>query len=240
MSTVADVLKRVRHYLNDAEASSDLWSDFDRPNEVGLIGLVTDELRQLEIDIRVSHEGYFGSTVDLDVTASVEAYPLPQDLVSLAMVERIKDRGGTVLETPISLYPLHRIGDRYTISRRQKIPTHYFLWGDQIYLVPTPDFSQTGFIRIWYVKRNTAFSQLSDTTPVPEEFVEILAIGAAIRARMKLDRPTSELKEHYNLLVRNLMNQVENRQIQEPTHVRYFDDDYFYQQGGIFFGLVGK
>lgn len=61
-------------------------------------------------------------------------------------------------------------------------PTHFFLWGDTVNLVPVPQASETDRLRIYYFRRP---DQLSDPSDVPEwdpQFHYIPAYWACSRA----------------------------------------------------------
>jgi hypothetical protein len=77
--------------------------------------------------------------------------------------------------------------DRYNAdptSQANGTPTHYYFWNNSVYLFPVPD--QVYTIQVRYIKVPTTLTT-ADQPDIPEEFQEVVTLGALYRAMQTND-----------------------------------------------------
>lgn len=214
-TTAGDIIKRARLYLNDANASADVWSDTDRPNEAGLITILGDAIREIEAEMRILNQKFFVTSASIGTTSGTELATLPSDFVDLILLERNYDDNWVALSRPDRMEPLATLEqkNRYAASGS---PKAYMVIGDNILWAPIPSQTQSGFATLWYVRRVVLPTSLSDTLNIPDDYIELAAISLAMRARIKLDMDINSLFAIRDRLMDTLRKDASIRNLQEP------------------------
>ena len=96
-------------------------------------------------------------------------------------------------------------------------PVAWSFKGGKIWLLPTPDFSDTDYLRIWYMEYMDA------VTDFPEELRPLIAVEAAILARTKDEDVTPDLLALQKRLSDSAWDSLSITQIQEPAVARGFE-----------------
>lgn len=91
--------------------------------------------------------------------------------------------------------------------------------GGSVGFTPTPTDS-TKSILYWYVPIIQDLTDDSDSSAIPRQFMDLLAIQAAIDCRIKDDADTAQLERKFNRLIDQLKRTARDRQQQTPKYVR--------------------
>lgn len=178
--TILQVINRAKQYA-DMENSSFLsdaqWLDFVNSSYTWLYDrLVSSGL------------AYFESTQSISGVASQVNYALPADHYATVRVDYQLDSSHweRLVPIPVQEVPLVDIGG----GNRA---THWRLAGTNLQLYPAPSGSDT--YRHVYVPAATVFVLTTETVDGVSGFEDLLAIDAAIKALIKEESSTTELRE---------------------------------------------
>ncbi len=94
-----------------------------------------------------------------------------------------------------------------------------FIVGNSIGFTPTPTDS-TKSVLYWYVPTIQDLTDDSDTSAIPRQFIDLLAIQAAIDCKIKDEADTTQLERKYSRLIDQLKRTARDRQQQTPKYVR--------------------
>lgn len=99
-------------------------------------------------------------------------------------------------------------------------PTSWYMYGGTIYVFPLPDQAYTLLLR--YKKRPTILTADADVIAVPQEFEELLILGATYRVHEFNDNydQAAYLKGRYDEQARKLVNRYSRKQTGAPTIMR--------------------
>jgi len=95
-------------------------------------------------------------------------------------------------------------------------PVAWSFKGGAIWLLPTPDITDTDYLQIWYMEYMDA------VTDFPEELRPLIAVEAAILARTKDEDVTPDLLALQKRLSDSAWDSLSITQIQEPSVARGF------------------
>lgn len=91
--------------------------------------------------------------------------------------------------------------------------------GSSLGVTPIPT-DATKSLRYWYVPIIQDLADDNDTSAIPRQFYDLLAIQAAIDCRIKDDADTVQLERKYSRLMDQLKRTARDRQQQSPKYVR--------------------
>jgi len=208
--TLAELRTNLRIYLNDR--NSERWTDAD------LLVLINRAQELVQQIIDDADEKFFSNCVNFNVVASPDSYEftLPDDFKKMVLAEIIT---GTK-PIPVSWV---NFSDRHSLTNIDQVyvqtntSARCYLRGNKLGVVaPTTSYT----IRAWYVKRLPDFAGDTDTTEIPAEFQNLIALQAA-----KLAQPSEQIdfahESEYEQEINRLASYIECRQRQEPRYVNY-------------------
>jgi hypothetical protein len=101
----------------------------------------------------------------------------------------------------------------------------YLMLSGTIFLLP--ELASTGTYRIWYAKKFTPYTALSDAMTDPEGHEEYVVLGVAIFCGVKENTDVTELMAKKQALKARIEGEASNRDAGQPAHVvdKWLDDD---------------
>lgn len=131
---------------------------------------VNDVMYNLAIPFRFHA---FESTQDINVVSGTASYALGSTLYA---VESVRDVYNKMLLNPMTpeLYD-----EVYDVDASLASPENYMLYGSNITLWPTPDFTSTGGIRLRGIKLPTPLADDADEPEFPEDWHYTIELVAA-------------------------------------------------------------
>lgn len=170
--TANDIISRVQARLKDASVSNTVILQF--------INDVNREIcNRYQLDFMQTSTTFNTSVGDNTYSLTSIAADM-QQLWSLKITS--PDNAALYLQ-PMTAEEFDRIIPDIT-AETQGAPTKYYLWGDVVNLYPIPDGTYT--IEVRYIKNPTTLTSGSQPD-IPEEFNEIVVLGALYRAMQTND-----------------------------------------------------
>lgn len=177
--TLGKLITDVRNFLNQPNASNSFWTDQE------LTEYINDGIRLYFTEVAQANEGYFLSpATDLDITANVEGIALPTDCFELRTVHKKVTNGYEILEYRNNVTDsFTTIGGNNSLTYRP----YYFFQGNNLILRPTPNFSETAGLRIYYIQfpETLVTGGGTMTANVSPIFKELIQMYAVFKAKMK-------------------------------------------------------
>lgn len=218
--TRLDLRKRVRFYIDEPVQANFLDTDINYAlNECQQT--VATEIDQVDENYRVSPTP---TTISLKV--NTQFYDLAADFWKMT---RLQD-GQTGL--PIDFTDVNSQNDFF-----QNFPpliTTYPFGGFSAFILGGNSQGQAGgslgvtpiptdatkTLKYWYVPIIQDMTDDTDSTSIPRQFMDLLAIQASIDCRIKDDADTAQLERKYSRMIDQLKRTTRDRQQQTPKYVR--------------------
>lgn len=209
--TLAEIRTNLRLYLNDR--NSERWTDAD------LLILINRAQEQVQQVIDDADEQFFSNCVNYNVVASTDSYEftLPADFKKIVLAEVME---GSSKPRPVEWV---NFSDRHSATNIDPVYLQTvscvscYLRGNKLGVVaPTTSFT----LRVWYVKRLTDFAGDTDTTEIPAEFQNLIALQAA-KFAMPSEGVDFVHEGEYEQEINRLASYIECRQRQTPRYVHY-------------------
>lgn len=214
--TLAQVRQRVRFYIDEPVQANFLDSDLN--------WAINDVQQDVAVDIAQVDEQYFVSTAPTVITfiANQQYYPLASDFYKMTRLEDLT----TGLQIPFT--DIDSQNNFFQNSIPPLVPINSgsysaMIVGNSVGFTPQPTVSGQQ-AQYWYVPILPDMTSDSDASSIPRPFIDLLAIQAAIDAKIKDEDDTLALERKYSRKKMQLMNSVRNRQQQNPKHVRRVGD----------------
>lgn len=171
------------------------------------------------------HEFFFVTSTSITLSASVDEYALPLDVLKIVRVEDIVTENNPIELLPITFndkdaYALNYNTGLLAVRENVGQPRQYAIKGDRIVFRPRPASNQASAIRVHYIKRLSDLSAASDVSEVPDEWYELLGWGVVKKAQYQQEGDTTVAIAEFNRLSKGMMNSLENRQVQRPRFVK--------------------
>lgn len=220
LQTLADI-RQYAFYLLEQEGggSADFWT-----KDI-IDAFIAAEHRKLVTTVNEAYEEFFTNNATTDIVAGQETYGLPDDFRKVIRMEYSSDPG-TVQHQEI--FPA-QINDQWKYWSKDGVsPTvagikiSYAFLNTQFRLAPFFSASVTDGINIFYTQRLPG-PDLDSWEPfngLLKDHHEILAVGAAMRGKIREEVDFSMMNMLYNDLKREMLLDVEQRQVQRSKHVR--------------------
>ena len=170
--TCSDIISQITARLKDASISNGT-----------LLQFINDANR--EVCNRYQWD-FLQETTTFDTVASTNQYALSSIASDLQKLVSLRITSPTDSEqwlTPLTAEQF----DRYNATPAndsEGVPTYYYLWENVVYVYPTPDDAYT--ISVRYIKTPTTLES-ADQPDIPEEFQEVVMLGALYRAMQTND-----------------------------------------------------
>lgn len=226
--TLTKLLTNVRNLLGQPNPTNSTWSDLE------LTEYINEGVRMYFALVVKNSEGYFMPTpVLLDLTANSETVALPSDFFEARAVFISRSNGWQILEYRNDITSGFISTTGGSSGSNTYSPLYYFQ-GNNLVFHPTPNFSQTGAIRLEYIQFpdqmiNGGDSMTNQVSPVFKQVIEMYAVK---KAKLKQSMangvnmvaiPQGELAE----LAVALMNTI-NKRSQYPEFIVPFNPEGFY------------
>lgn len=175
--TIEDMITNVRYTLNQPSSTNSFWTDAE------LTTYLNEGVRRCYNEIIQNGEGHFATTTTLNIVADTETIALPSDCFEVKHVWRTITNGFAHLSYRNNLSEGHATnggsgGDTY-------LPDYYFR-ANNLVLSPTPNFSQTGGLKIEYIQFPAVMVALdSMTTQLSPIFKDVVEAYAVYKAKLK-------------------------------------------------------
>lgn len=170
--TANDIISRVQARLKDASVSN-----------TAILQFINDVNREICNRYQLD---FMQTSTTFNTTAGDNTYALTSiaaDIQQLYSLKVTTPNNAEIYLQPMTADELDRVLPDLT-SQSQGAPTKYYLWGDVVNLYPIPDGTYT--IEARYIKTPTTLTSGSQPD-IPEEFNEIVVLGALYRAMQTND-----------------------------------------------------
>lgn len=216
--TLQQLIARTRFFIDEPSQQNFLDSD--------IISALNRGQEEVTKEINHVYQDYFEKQADLrgdqatpGTVAGTELYALPSDFLYFKRIERT-DTGELIpalndvnekTSYSTALMPLILSGGSLS----------YYVQDTAVGFTPTPATSIP--IRLTYVYRLPDMVLTTDTSAIPSEHHDLMAIYAAIECFIKDESDTSQFQNLWDQKLGRLVRTLRQRQIQEPKHVRRVD-----------------
>jgi len=151
---VSDIIARVRRTIGDTNSVEVTDAD--------IIRWINDGMREIVIASELLQTKSFTAPL-----ANVSHYQLPTDILK---THSLKYKGVSLdfvsLEQAEKLFPNKDDASSYPSGT----PTHYWIWGGELYLYPAPDFTGTNEIVLYYNRTPAEVAVSGDTPEIPSAY----------------------------------------------------------------------
>lgn len=188
-------------------------------DDAGLITWINDSYLQMVDEVHKAIPDHFAkSSTSTTLDGQIE-YELPSDFDKMVMVNIQYD------DTWQRAVPMNNIGSvpihaSNNVSFSGAAP-QYYLIGDYIGVEPAP--TATGqSIKIWYTYTPTSMIDDEDSPQLPVKYHHIIKYGAYANFLDQDDEHVAaqRMRENFNLRIWNMVEQLSERQVDEPKSVQ--------------------
>lgn len=207
--TLQSLITNVRSFLGEPDANNSLWTDAELSN------FLNEGIRRYFGEVVQNSEGQFTSQADLDITQDQDTVNLPSDFFEV--VRLYQKVGSEYIIMPYDnafnqSYTTNGPGSNNSILR-------YYLRGNQIVLRDVPTFSETGALRLEYIRFPETMVTGGDvlTTDVSPVFKDLIEMYAVYKAKLaesirgnNVDMD-SKIQQHVGELYNQFKDVIKNR-----------------------------
>jgi len=217
-----NLLTVTRYYL--AEPIENLWTDI----ELG------EYLNRGYLHI-VAQTDYIEEIAIATVTDSQQFYALPSNCLKPLIVQYDDDADDDYDTLRYTTFKeIYRIaGD--DLWTDEGTPNYWFVWRQQIGLVPIPDATVEDAMKLIYVKRPTELSATTDSPDIPDQFQEGIIFYACEQASIKARRFDDSMyfKSRYIEVVMGMKAFMSRKSKDRVHQIRKYGDVIDYGMKGI-------
>lgn len=176
--TLQSLITDVRSDLNQPNPLNSFWTDAE------ITSYLNEGVRIFFQEVVQENEGHFVTQADLDIVTDTETIALPSDFFSMRSVYKKVSNGYEMLPYR------NNVTESYTTqggtSANSYLPYYYFQ-GNSLVLRPTPNFSETGGLRIEYIQFPATLIDGGDslTAQISPVFKQVVQAYAVYRAKQK-------------------------------------------------------
>lgn len=214
--TLGQVRQRVRFFIDEPQQANFTDSDLN--------WAINAAQQEVATEISLVDEAYFVDPTPTVVTtvANQRFYPLNETVWKIIRMEdvatglklnfkRFADQDSFYAEGSPPIVALDQVG--YTVS----------IIGNSLAFSPTPTVAGTQ-AQYWFVPMLEDLADDADQTVIPRNFVDLLAMQAAIDAGIKDENDTAALERRYARRFNQLVRGSRDRQQQNPRGVTRVGD----------------
>lgn len=176
--TLAKLITNVRNFLGEPNSGNSFWTDLE------LTEYINEGVRMYFADVVKNSDGYFNAVTPalLGVVSGTETVALPTDFFEARSLYAQRNNGWEILEYRNDI--TSSFITQGISSGGNTFSPYYYFRANQIVLRPTPQFSQTGFLRLEYIAFpdqmiNGGDTMTNQVSPVFKQLVEGYAIWKA-------------------------------------------------------------
>jgi hypothetical protein len=176
--SLGKLVTSVRNLLNQPNAANSFWSD------VELVDYINEGVRMYFAEVSNVDEGQFTNVVSLDIVSGVETIVLPDDFFEARALYKTVESGYEILAYN------NNITSGYSTqggTGGSSYLPYYFFRGNSLVLRPTPNFSETGGLRLEYIAEPDVLNLANDLMPpgVSPIFKQLIEMYAVYKAKLK-------------------------------------------------------
>lgn len=181
--TLGKLLSNVRNKLGQPNPVNSTWTDSE------LTEYVNEAVRMYFAEVIANGEGYFRTSTDptsnLTITSGQEAVALPTDFFQCMCLYINRSNGWELLEYRNNV--TEGFVSTGGATGANTYSPYYFFQGNNIILHPTPQFTQTGALRLDYIQFPDQMINGGDslTNQVSPVFKQIIEKYAVLQAKIK-------------------------------------------------------
>lgn len=220
--TAQQLLRNVRTLLSQPDPLNSTWTDPE------LVEYLNEGVRIYFQEAASANEGYFTTTTDLDIVSNSNTITLPSDFFQAKILWKKVTNGY------IALNYRNMIQDSYSTiggtSTNTYLPVYEFR-GNSLVLSPTPNFSETGGLKLEYIQfpDTMVYGGDSMTSQVSPVFKQMIEMYAVYKAKLKESMvngtdlhsvPESNLNKLYTLFKASIQKRSKG-----PTFVSSFNPE---------------
>lgn len=220
--TAQKLLTNVRNMLSQPDPLNSTWTDPE------LIEYLNEGVRVYFQEAASANEGYFTTTSDLDIVSGTNTVTLPTDFFQAKILWKKVTNGY------VALNYRNVIQDSYATvsgsSGNEYFPSYEFR-GNSLVLSPTPNFSETGGLKLAYIQfpDTMVYGGDSLTSQVSPVFKQLIEMYAVYKAKLKESMvngtdlhsvPESNLNKLYILFKQSIQKRSKG-----PTYVAAFNPE---------------
>lgn len=178
--TLGKLITNARNMLNQPSASNSFWTDGE------LTEYINEGIRMYYAEVIQNLEGHFQTTTTLDIVSGAEEVSLPSDFFEARSLYIIRNNGWEILQY------INDVTSGFSTTgggnnNSQMYEPYYFFRANKLVLRPTPNFSQTGALRLEYVQFPDVLLNGGDqlTSQVSPIFKQLIEMYAVYKAKLK-------------------------------------------------------
>lgn len=217
--TLGKLLTNVRNFLGQPNPANSFWTDEE------IKEYLNEGVRMYFAEVVKNSDGYFNATTPalLDVVSGTETVALPTDFFEARALYIQRNNGWEVLEYRNDITSSF-VTSGFSNGSNTFSP-YYFFRANSLVLRPTPQFSQTGVLRLEYMAFPDQMIHGGDamTNQVSPVFKQLIEAYAVWKAKMKqsmvsgvdmVSIPASQLK-----VIETLFRDTINKRSQYPEFI---------------------
>lgn len=202
---LSDVKNKITYWVDDL-----LKGYFTDPQ---LNRFVNDAQIEVQKLLLQAGQNYYVTISDTQMVSGQKEYVLPSDFLHLHRLEIVTQGYGTTNEVTNPVLPI-TINQQDIFPFTQGTPQGYYLKSDRIVLIPTPDTNL--YLRLTYSYKVVQLVLDTDIVNVPDEYVEMVALYAAMDCFIKDNRDPTQISVKLNDYHERLKREAEDR-LQDTT-----------------------
>lgn len=208
--TVSDIISDLKNLIGPGVEVDDS----------GLLNWVNESYLYMCDEITKVLPDFFVKSVAAPTVANQQEYQLPSDFDKMMMINVAYDNATWRRALPlqnIGFIPVHASS---TQNYSESDP-RYYMSGNYVGLAPVPTVNGTiNNIKLWYVY-NPAELVASDTPAIPAKYQHIIKYGAYANYLDQDDEHVAaeRVRKQYDQRIYNMVEQLEQRQVDEPKSV---------------------
>jgi hypothetical protein len=228
--TVQEVIDRIQIEMDTEEETF-------VENNAEYLQYINDAIDEAEAEIHGLNEDYMLTSSTLDMVSGTSAYALPNTIYANKLKHVLWKRNSS---DPYRLKRIKPDEVAWAEELNDPDPLYYIIRNDgtatgvQIEFFPTPQITQTGVIRLWYLRNAERVSLTTDLIDIPE-FASFVFAYVKWRIATKemsplLDNYIGELEAQRTLMKTTLSNMIVDEQEELPrdfSHYHDFDGDFY-------------
>ena len=201
MSTqLSDVKNKITYWVDDLLKGYFTDTQLNR--------FVNDAVIETQKLLLQAGQNYYVTVSDTLLVPGQKEYVLPADFMHLHRLEIITTNYGTVNETTAAVVGI-TINQQDMIPFTSGTPQGYYLKNNRIVLVPNPDSAL--YLRLHYSYKVAPLVNDTDLVDCPDEYVEMVALYAAMDCFIKDGRDGTMIAAKINDYCERLKREAEDR-----------------------------
>lgn len=227
--------------MDRAEIVADLKNMIGPGVEVGDAGLATwvnDAYMQMVGQVIESNPDYFVKVATTSIVADQREYDLPSDFEKMVMVnakysgewKRVRPMGN------VDIRWVSKHADTTSASGISEAEPQYYIFGDNIGLMPIPSTSYSDALKIWYVYTPVELTDDEDEPAIPARYHHIIKYGAyASYLDQDEEHVAAErMRQRFDTLTTRMAESIADKQVDETRSVEIVSNIDMYADNDVY------